>query len=536
MKKKRFFLMLILLLTLATSFTVPALAVVTEEEVTAQVEAVGREAVAGNIFIWFLCAVAFLKASQKIDSFMSSLGISVGHTGGSMLAEAMIAARGIGVVKGFGAGGLRGMFGGGKAGSGGGPSKANTGSGSGGGLSGGLAGVVGRRVMGSAVRSVTTPGAGGGGPQSTGAVSHGVGSRPSADVPHHPETTAGPTAPARTSGASSPTQDGPTSQTKVSNQDVPTDNGIPAGDGLTSQVQTDEPMPTSDGSEVVPSGALGGSDQLQGTTDGAGDVPQSTPDTTPKSFGRRLFDRSLAQGGSFATRVISSVALGSIASTGSITGPTAAAALSSYLGGNGTSIGKAAPTGSAPAPSSSSSSIPNIGGASAPTPTSAPIPDVQGGDGIPAGHHSGGSSGEISAEVAAAMPTGVSIPDAGIPASQDGGAEPIGGPIIAPDPGGGSCVPTYDNVEIGGGRITGTEISASAPEGVKFAMYSAAQYMEPTEDFSKVTTKDGSVWYKQYAQDAVSRKPYKDPGDDKVKYKTDIVKRLPKAPPRKDKI
>lgn len=40
-----------------------------------------------------------LKVSQKIDSFMSSLGINVGHTGGSMLAEAMIAMRGIGVAK-----------------------------------------------------------------------------------------------------------------------------------------------------------------------------------------------------------------------------------------------------------------------------------------------------------------------------------------------------------------------------------------------------------------------------------------------------
>ena len=41
---------------------------VTEAEVQAQVAAVGREAVTGNVFIWFLCAVAFLKVSQKIMS------------------------------------------------------------------------------------------------------------------------------------------------------------------------------------------------------------------------------------------------------------------------------------------------------------------------------------------------------------------------------------------------------------------------------------------------------------------------------------
>ena len=34
-----------------------------------------------------------MKVSQKIDSFMASLGVNVGHTGGSMLAEAMMRKR-----------------------------------------------------------------------------------------------------------------------------------------------------------------------------------------------------------------------------------------------------------------------------------------------------------------------------------------------------------------------------------------------------------------------------------------------------------
>lgn len=92
MKKKLLLLVPAITLFLAQPMTVFA---VTE----AEMEALGKDAVAGNIFIWFLCAIAFLKISQKIDSFMSSLGINVGHTGGSMMAEMMIAARGITSVK-----------------------------------------------------------------------------------------------------------------------------------------------------------------------------------------------------------------------------------------------------------------------------------------------------------------------------------------------------------------------------------------------------------------------------------------------------
>ena len=79
------------------ALTIPAFAL-TESDVQSQVSASGKEGVAGNLFVWFLCAVAFLKISQKIDSFMQGLGINVGHTGGSMLAEAMLAARSIAAV------------------------------------------------------------------------------------------------------------------------------------------------------------------------------------------------------------------------------------------------------------------------------------------------------------------------------------------------------------------------------------------------------------------------------------------------------
>jgi len=68
---------------------------VTEAEVQEAVNLQGKEVVAGNLFIWFLCAIAFLKISQKIDSIMSTLGLNVGRTGGSFIGEAMIITRSI---------------------------------------------------------------------------------------------------------------------------------------------------------------------------------------------------------------------------------------------------------------------------------------------------------------------------------------------------------------------------------------------------------------------------------------------------------
>lgn len=92
---KKYIKFLISVLVFGAVFSVSALAL-SKNEVQNEVTRIGREGVTGNIFVWFLCAVAFLKVSQKIDSFMSSLGINVGHTGGSMLAEALITAKSIG--------------------------------------------------------------------------------------------------------------------------------------------------------------------------------------------------------------------------------------------------------------------------------------------------------------------------------------------------------------------------------------------------------------------------------------------------------
>ncbi|MBQ8731589.1 MAG: hypothetical protein IJY82_02000 [Oscillospiraceae bacterium] len=302
-RRYKILIMLTVLVVMVSLTTVPAFAL-TESEVQDQVNAVGKEAVTGNIFVWFLCAIAFLKVSQKIDSFMSSLGINVGHTGGSMLAEAMIAMRGAGIAKSF-----MGKGGGGGGGSGG----------SGGGntfMKGGLSGVVSRKVTNNAVQNA---------------------------------------------------------------------NG-------------------------TKNGGLGG----------------------------MAFNSSLGKGGGFANSIIGKIATGSIASTGSISGEGAADSLMSYMGY--TALG----------------------------------PDAE-------------------------------------------------------------DVPSFSNVDIGGGHIFATEMSDEHPEGIAMGMYHTDQYMAPEGEYTTVTTADGATWYKQYATDTVERTPYK-AEDGSVAYNENIVKKLPRAPQRKDRV
>ena len=105
--KKPILTALVLVSCLVLFCSMPVFAAeLTEAQVEEAVAEQGKEAVTGNVFIWFLCAIAFLKVSQKIDSFMASLGINVGNTGGNMMAELLIAGRGLaGAFHGHGGGG-----------------------------------------------------------------------------------------------------------------------------------------------------------------------------------------------------------------------------------------------------------------------------------------------------------------------------------------------------------------------------------------------------------------------------------------------
>ena len=302
-RRYKILIMLTVLVVMVSLTTVPAFAL-TESEVQDQVNAIGKEGVTGNVFVWFLCAIAFLKVSQKIDSFMSSLGINVGHTGGSMLAEAMIAMRGASIAKSFMG------RGGGGGGSGGGSGGGNTF------MKGGLSGVVSRKV---------------------------------------------------------------------------TNNAIQNANGSKS-------------------GGLGG----------------------------MAFNSSLGKGGGFANSIIGRIATGNIASTGSISGDGAADSLMSYMGY--TALG----------------------------------PDAE-------------------------------------------------------------DVPSFSNVDIGGGHIFATETNGDHPEGIAMGMYHTDQYMAPEGEYTTVTTADGATWYKQYATDTVERTPYK-AENGSVAYNENIVKKLPRAPQRKDRV
>lgn len=79
---------------MAALCALPALAV-SESDVEAAVASQGKEAVSGNLFVWFLCAIAFLKVSTKLDSILQAMGLGVGRAPGSILAEAFMALRGM---------------------------------------------------------------------------------------------------------------------------------------------------------------------------------------------------------------------------------------------------------------------------------------------------------------------------------------------------------------------------------------------------------------------------------------------------------
>ena len=112
------------------------------------------------------------------------------------------------------------------------------------------------------------------------------------------------------------------------------------------------------------------------------------------------------------------------------------------------------------------------------------------------------------------------------------GAAPAPAAEGAPIP---SQPPTFRDVEIGGGRITGYETPAGGGEERQFAMYNASQYMVPSGPYEVVKTVDGESWYKQYAQPTVQKTPYED-ASGKIKYNEKIVEQMPQIPKRKDRV
>lgn len=413
MKHKRIWVLVTLLLTI-TMLSTTAFAI-DESQVESAIAASSREEVAGNIFIWFLCAVAFLKISQKIDSFMSSLGINVGRTGGSMLGELMIAGRAIGAAV--------------KA-------------------TGGAVGSIFNRNH-SSNNSTTNQAAGQG------------------------------------------------------------FNG--AGHGLIGVAQR----------------AAGNAAASSATGRGSG---------LGSFVGGAMFGSSLKSGGKFASDVVGAVATGNIASMGSITGKQASEALTSYLGygavtqtNAGTPVTNAEPSGPV-----ADGSIPG----NVVTPISEPEVSDE-------GNYGGGivtpqANTIPTAEGASQVAEDVITPDGGVAAGAVSASAAVNRSIPqSSTPGSGTSVPgqppTFRNVEIGGGRITGYETPAGGGAERQFAMYNAEQYMEPTGSYETVQTTDGQNWYKQYAEPTVQKTPYNDESG-KIKYDEKIVDQMPQIPKRKDRV
>lgn len=339
-----------------------------ETEVESAIAASSKEELAGSVFIWFLCAIAFLKISQKIDSFMSSLGINVGRTGGSMLGELMIAGKAIGAAV---------------------------------------------KATGGAIGSV---------------VNH-----------NH-------------------------SSSSTTNR--------AAGQGFTG----------------VGNGLIGVAHRAAGNAALLGATGRGS--SLSGAVGSAMFASSLKSGGKLASNVVGAVATGSIATMGSITGKQASDALTSYLGYS----------------SDQSVASENMGQ----------------GIGMTASGDESDSSTEDRITLNGGVASGALIVG-NMPGATEGAGSIPGQP------------PTFRNVEIGGGRITGYETPASGGAERQFAMYNAEQYMEPVGSFETVQTVDGQSWYKQYAEPTVRKTPYKDDSG-KIQYDEKIVEQLPQIPKRKDRV
>ncbi len=555
-KTKRILTVLFLAVLLISALCVPAFAL-TESEVEAQVAASGKESVTGNVLIWFLCAVAFLKVSQKIDSFMATLGVNVGRTGGSMLAEAMIAMRAVTMVVGGGRG-----AGAGRAGSAAGSTAGKSGSsGMTGFFKGGLVGMAGRHITNSAVKTATTQtsavhtaqsqvqqaaaaftaaaqtsadthinsevhtggssihtgnAAPAGTPPQEGIIVTGGGAPLTAPADNIPQAASAINSEVHTGGSHSHTQNdaavGPPPQEGV----------IVTGGGAAPQMLAVESAPPAgpipDGAPPQEGVILNGTEpaaipQTDPAPQSVGTPPESVPpDMSQPQEGIVLTGgeqsvhaaqtENIFGGGTDGTVHVENTAVtggGQQTQTHTERVQTAHTAVSSekvqtnrFLSGSGTR--------------------PTLGGMVFSRSLAA------------GGSFANDVIGTVARGEVAGSITG------------DMAAQSLSSYMGYASPGIGSReAPVYSDVEIGRGRITGVETAAGTKEGLSFAMYHVDQYTAPAGEYTKVVSADGTQWYKQYAQDAVERKPYMAP-DDTVAYHERIIKKLPDPPKRKDRI
>ena len=551
--RKRFFLNCLLILTLVIVMSTNAFAI-SESDVESAVSASGKEAVSGNVLVWFLCAIAFLKVSQKIDSFLSSLGLNVGHTGGSMLSEAMIAMRAINTATSAVGSAL-----GSRSHHASAPASGKSGVGSAasaGFFSGGLVGMAGRKIASDAVRTATTeknivqP------QQAEATVS-----RTHANSDTHSGSQSASEQQRQNTSQLDQNQQTVSSRAVKSEQQEKNQQALHESqhsmdasqlhqDTQTAQEQqfhaalhTEDQQAShlafqSEQGEFV--GSVVQSDEFDASSEEARTEQSQVMQSALQQEQIGATQREQAQ---YTQQETQSSTFGQVESQSrQHTAQSDKQFFSVRNGLSKTTIAeRTVQTQERPGrflhsrtPSAAPASAPAN---EAPAARPAPIPSAPtqfrsfGGTLFAKSLYQGGAfandvigtvakgdyrtTGSITGETA----TRSLMSYMGFTALGEHATN----------------IPHYQDVEIGGGRITGREFTPEHPGGIDFCMYHADQYAQPKGDYSKVYSADDAAWYKQYAEDTVERKPYQ-AEDGKIAYHEKIVQKLPNPPQRKDRM
>jgi len=551
--RKRFFLNCLLILVLVAVMSTSAFAI-SESDVESAVSASGKEAISGNVLVWFLCAIAFLKVSQKIDSFLSSLGLNVGHTGGSMLSEAMIAMRAINTATSAVGSAL-----GSRSRHGSAPASGKPGGGSAaaaGFFSGGLVGMASRKIASDAVRTATT--------------------EKNIVQPQQAEATVSRT------HANSDTHSGSQSASEQQrqntsqldqNQQTVSSRAVNSEQREKSQQALHESQHSMDASQLHQDtqsaqeqqfhaalhtedqqashlsfqseqgefvGSVVQSDEFDASSEEARTEQSQVMQSALQQEQIGVTQREQAQ---YTQQETQSSTFGQVESQSrQHTAQSDKQFFSVRNGLSKTTIAERTVQAQerpgrflhARAPSAAPASAPV---SEAPAARPAPIPSAPtqfrsfGGTLFAKSLYQGGAfandvigtvaqgdyrtTGSITGETA----TRSLMSYMGFTALGEHATN----------------IPRYQDVEIGGGRITGREFTPEHPGGIDFCMYHADQYTQPKGDYSKVYSADDAAWYKQYAEDTVERKPYQTE-DGKIAYHEKIVQKLPNPPQRKDRM
>ena len=551
--RKRFFLNCLLMLTLVLVMSTSVFAI-SESDVESAVSASGKEAVSGNVLVWFLCAIAFLKVSQKIDSFLSSLGLNVGHTGGSMLSEAMIAMRAINTATSAVGSAL-----GSRSHHASAPASGKSGVGSAasaGFFSGGLVGMASRKIASDAVRTATA--------------------EKNIVQPQQAEATVSRTHASSDTHSGSQTaseqQRQNTSQLDQNQQTV-SSRAVNSEQREKSQQALHESQHSMDASQLHQDtqtaqaqqfhaalhtedqqashlsfqseqgefvGSVVQSDEFEASNEEARTEQSQVMQSALQQEQIGVTQREQAQ---YTQQETQSSTFGQVESQSrQHTAQSDKQFFSVRNGLSKTTIAERTVQAQERPGRFLHSRTPSAAPASAPANEApaarpAPIPSAPtqfrsfGGTLFAKSLYQGGAfandvigtvakgdyrtTGSITGETATrSLMSYMGFTTLGEHATN---------------------IPRYQDVEIGGGRITGREFTPEHPGGIDFCMYHADQYAQPKGDYSKVYSADDAAWYKQYAEDTVERKPYQ-AEDGKIAYHEKIVQKLPNPPQRKDRM